>query len=89
MYQVTGRHSWECQLVSSFLTEVYWIYNGVLGSGIQQSDSVIHMCVYIYTFPGSFLLWFIIRYCIYFPVLYSRLSLVCFIQVALSAFYLL
>ena len=61
MYEVTGMHSQECQLVFSSLTEVYLIYNGVLVSGVQHSDSVIHMCVCIYIFiffSDSFLLWF-------------------------------
>ena len=32
-------------LLFAFLIEVYWIYNV---SGIQQSDSVIYVCVYVY-----------------------------------------
>ena len=48
MYEVTVMHSRECQLAAPFLTEVCLIYDGVLVSGIQQSDSVMHMCVYMY-----------------------------------------
>ena len=37
--------------------EVWLIYNGVLVSGIQQSDSAIYVCVYAfsYSFPISFI----------------------------------
>ena len=34
------------------LVEVQFIYNVVLVSGVQQSDSVIHIC--IYSFSDSF-----------------------------------
>ena len=37
-------------LVFIFLIEVYLISSVVLVSSTQQSDSVIHMCIYIYFF---------------------------------------
>ena len=33
-----------------FLIEIYLIYSIVLVSGIQQSDSVMYVCVYIYIY---------------------------------------
>ena len=51
----------------------YWsivTYNVSLISAIQWSDSVIHIC--IHCFPYSFPLCFIMRYWIYFSVVYSR-----------------
>ena len=53
MYEVTVMHSRECQLAAPFLTEVCLIYDGVLVSGIQQSDS-IYICVYIFFFQILF-----------------------------------
>ena len=41
-----------------FFIEVYLIYSVVLSSAVQQSDSVIH----IYPFSYSFPLWFITGY---------------------------
>ena len=44
----------------SFFIEVWLIYNVVLISAVQQSDSVIH--IYIHSFLYSFPLWFITGY---------------------------
>ena len=52
--------------------EVFLIFNIVLTSAIQQSDSVIHIPI---LFSCFFPLWFITGYWIEFPVLYSRTSL--------------
>ena len=67
---------WETHKVFFFLVgqfiyifKLKLIYNAVLISAVQQSDSVIHIYSFLYSFP----LWFIIGYyCIWFPVLYSR-----------------
>lgn len=48
--------------------EVYLIYNILLISAIEQSDSVIRTYSFSYSFP----LWFITGYWVEFPVLYSR-----------------
>ena len=53
--------------------EVYLIYNVVLISTGEQSDSVMHMCVH--SFACSLSLWFIIGYCVEFSVLYLLYSL--------------
>ena len=45
-----------------FLIEVQLIYDIVLVSGGQQSDSVIYMCVHVYILFQTFLLYFIIRF---------------------------
>ena len=46
----------------------------VLITAIQQSDSVIHIYIYIHSFlKYSFPLWFILGYWIQFSVLYSRI----------------
>ena len=50
------------------LIEIQLIYNVVLISAVQQSDSVIH----IYLFLCSFPLWFIVGYLMQFSILYSR-----------------
>ena len=34
----------------SFLTDIWLIYNVVLVSAVQQSDSFIYMCIYIYIY---------------------------------------
>ena len=49
-----------------FFSDVELVYNvGWLVSGVQQSDSVIHIYIYIYTlFLYYFPLWFIIGYLI-------------------------
>ena len=52
--------------------EVFLIFNIVLTSAIQQSDSVIHIPI---LFSCFFPLWSITGYWIEFPVLYSRTSL--------------
>ena len=46
-----------------YFIEVYLIYNVVLISTIQQSDSVIHIYIYTYPFSYSFPLWFITGGC--------------------------
>ena len=46
------------QYLSFFLIEIYLIYNVVLISDVQQSDSIIH----IYSFLYSLSLWIIVRY---------------------------
>ena len=53
-----------------FKIEVYLIYNVGLVSGIQLSDSVVH--IYTYSFSCSFPLWFITGYWMWFLVLYRR-----------------
>lgn len=37
-------------MTSFFLTEVYLTYNGMLISGVQQSDSVIRTCMWFFSF---------------------------------------
>ena len=51
-----------------YFVEIQLIYNILLISDVQQSNSVI----YIYSFSYSFPLWFITGYWIEFPVLYGR-----------------
>lgn len=36
-------------IFKNFLFEIYLIYNIVLGSGGQESDSVIYICKYMYS----------------------------------------
>ena len=57
-----------------FFIEVWLIYNVMLVSGIQQSDSCV--CVCIYPFSDSFPLYGITKYWVQFLVLYSRYMLV-------------
>ena len=52
--------------------EVESIYNVVLISAVQKSDSVIHACVHIYVYINSFPWWLITGCWIWFPVLYKR-----------------
>ena len=52
-----------------FFIEVQLIYNVVLVSGIEQSDSITHTCMF---FSDSFPLYFIIGYWAQLLVLYSR-----------------
>ena len=40
-----------------FFSKVELIYNIVLVLGVQQSDSVIHICVYVYIFFQFFSIW--------------------------------
>ena len=62
-----------------YFTDIQLIYNVMLVSAVQQSDSVIHLhtCVYIYiyiythTFSYSFPLWFIIQYFEYSSMCYT------------------
>ena len=63
---------WLFEICKNVLIEVYLIYNIVLVSGIQQSDLVIHICIYLYSFCISFPLWFITRFLIWFLMLYSK-----------------
>ena len=41
-----------CMLLLYFCIEVQLIYNIVLVLGVQQSDSVLYVCVCVYTLPG-------------------------------------
>ena len=52
-----------------YFIEVYLIYNAVLTSIVQQSDSFLHIC---YIFKCSISLWFITGYWIQFFELQSR-----------------
>ena len=62
------------------------IYNVVLVSGVQQSESVIHI-QYIYSFSDSFPIEVITEYRAEFPVLYSRSLLgIYFIQSSVCTF---
>ena len=61
-------HAW-CACTHTH-THTQLIYNAVLLSGLQQSDSVIY--IYTHTFSHSFPLWFITGYWIQFSVLYRR-----------------
>lgn len=54
---------------SLFVYETWLIYSAVLVSGIQQSASVIRAHAF---FVICFSLWFLTRYCMEFPGLYSR-----------------
>ena len=45
-----------------FFIEVWLIYNVMLVSGIQQSDSCVCVCVCIYPFSDSFPLYGITKY---------------------------
>ena len=49
-------------LFACFFIEVQLIYNIMLVSGLQHSDSVIHIYIYIYSFSDSFPLYVITRY---------------------------
>ena len=61
-------------------------------SAIQQSDSVVcvcvcmYVCMYTHSFSCSFPLWFITGYWLYFPVLYSRTLLLITCASACSLF---
>ena len=59
-------HFFNVNSVFFLLIAVELIYTVVLVSSVQQSDSVIHMSVYlsIYPFSDSFLLQIITRYCL-------------------------
>ena len=54
------------------LLKYSWLTIFCLISAVQQSDSVMHICI---IFSYSFPLWFITGYWIEFPVLYSRILL--------------
>ena len=41
----------DCFLNSFYFLLKQWIYSIVLVSGAQESDSVIHMCIFSYSFP--------------------------------------
>ena len=55
----------KCSFLSFFLSSslpsifigVQLIYNSVLGSGVQQSESVIYLSLYITSFLDSFPIW--------------------------------
>ena len=49
--------------------EVLLIYNVALISALQQSDSVVHICSVLCSFPSS---WLITGYLMQFPMLFSR-----------------
>ena len=61
-YLFTFPFRWRMQpFYSSLKIEVYLIYNVVLVSGVQQSDSVRYI-IYMYYLSDSFPLYTIIRY---------------------------
>ena len=67
---ITKQHKVDnSSFLKMYFIKVQLIFS-VLLSAVQQSDSVIH--IYIQSFSYSFSLWFIIRCCIEFPVLYSK-----------------
>ena len=86
---VPGESMIKCSFLSFFLSSslpsifigVQLIYNSVLGSGVQQSESVIYLSIYITSFLDSFPIWAITECWVEFPVLYSRsLLVICFIH---------
>ena len=60
----TSLESWKSKQKIVFSIEVWMIYNIALVSGVQQSDSVLYIYMYIYKiiFSDYFPLYIIIRY---------------------------
>ena len=71
------------QVITIFKKIFFYIGADVLGSGVQQSDSVRH--THLYSFSDSFPIWVITEYWVEFLVLYSQsLLVIYFMNVCVS-----